>query len=101
MNDGVHLWVIRSKEKIGKDIWNRPSYNYFARQTSLKNRRYITNTHYHIKWFETRDEALTYFYKKECLGFDLQNYSVYRRKLYVNKKGKYDYFRNYEKFRCF
>lgn len=93
MKNGVMAWVIKSRNTT-KGIWREDLPTYFARQTGIKNPRYLTNFHWQVKWFNTKDEAERYYFKKLNAGFDLSNCDVKRKKLYLDKKGNYDYFKN-------
>lgn len=97
---GPHYWVIKSENKIGRNIWGKPQHSFFADRTAIKNPRYAVEgcRHYQVKWFSTKKQAEEYYFKKSRYGFDVSKFKVTRKKLYVDKKGDYDYFRNRESF---
>lgn len=86
-------WVIKSRNKT-QGIWKEELPTYFADRCGIKSPRFLTNIHYRVKWFSKKRDAETYFYKKINAGFDLSECDVKRKKLFLDKDGEYDYWKN-------
>ncbi len=96
MKSAYFLWVIRTRKK--HELFNRrPQYWYWAQRTSLKNSRYLTPWHNSVKLFGTKDEAEIYLQQKAKIH-DPVDGVICRRKIFVNRKGYYDYWKNREVF---
>lgn len=89
-----HYWVIRSMKKSGRTLFGGTSYIYFAKRAGIKNPRFATCLHWDVKWFATKEDAWEFYYRKSNAGHDLSNYYPVRKKLFLDKTGKYDYWRN-------
>jgi len=89
-----HFWVIRSKTK-SESVFGEMRWMYFARRTSIKNPRFLSEFSSDVKWFETKEEALEYLVKKcrHCGPLKVKC-RVIRKKMFLDKKGKYDYWKN-------
>lgn len=90
-----YYWVIRSKQKRKGGLWQKKMYFYFAERTSLKNPRYQTELHWHVKWFTSKFDAQEYLVAK-ARHVGATNCRVVRKKMFLDKKGKYDYWKNRE-----
>jgi len=88
-----YCWLIKSKTRRCNLFGHRL---YLARRVSLKNPRYLTGFHYSVKLFATKAEATEFLRKKAIAirSIDLKDIVVARKKLFIDSKGEYDYFRN-------
>jgi len=91
-----YYWVIKSKEKTGRGIFGNKTWLYFAKRTSLKNKRFASDFHIHVKWFATKQDAEQFYFKKTRFVRDLSGYVVKRKKMHLDSKGNYDYWKNRE-----
>lgn len=94
MSESKFYWVIRSKDKR-EGISGRRQYFYLASRTAPKNKRYMTEFHFKVRWFVSRAEASEYLLIKarqcgptKCV--------VSRKKMFLDKDDKYDYWKNRE-----
>jgi hypothetical protein len=94
----VYIWVIQTKKP--ETIWfGQRRIQFSADRTAFKNKNHLTPIHYRIRYFKSKAEATTYFYKKVRAGVSMQNCKVTRRKLFLKKNGQYDYWKNSAHFR--
>jgi len=91
-----YYWVIKSKEKTGRCLFGKNTWLYFADRTSLKNKRFATDFHIHVKWFIKKQDAEQYYFRKSRFVRDLSGYKVSRKKMHLDSNGKYDYWKNRE-----
>jgi len=92
-----YYWVICSNLKNYRGIFNEKCcWGYWAERTSLKNPRFVSTNHIRVKWFETKEDAFDYFYAKSRKGHEVSKFMPKRKKMFIDKKGKYDYWKNRE-----
>lgn len=94
MSRPIYLWVIKSKTKINCGFWRRNQHSYFASRTSLKNPHFSTDLHWQARLFVSKQQAEIYYFAKARAGFNLNKYSVSRKKFYVDSKNRLDYWKN-------
>lgn len=92
----VYLWTLRNKD-AEKSFFGR--HLYFARRTSVKNKIFATPYPSSVKLFASKKDAEEYFFKKVRAGIDVSEYKPTRLKFYLDKKGNFDYLRNWQVLR--
>lgn len=91
----IFRWVIQSKDKREHCLW-QGSYGiaYSQKRVSFRNRGHLrVGNLYNARLFKSKDEAVTYFYKRINHGGEMKGLVVRRRKLFIDN-GYLAYFKN-------
>lgn len=92
MSKHIFARVIKSDHKKMGIFKNQ--YYSFAERIGLKNKKYLTPVHYKVKWFTKKHLAEEYLLAKNLAIGPINDVKICRKKMFLDKKGKYDYWKN-------
>ncbi len=95
----IYLWVIKSRSRDRRTIWNEPCFGYFARRSSINNPRFVVPgwIELKIKLFASKEDAEQYYFSKTRAGHNTKPFVMRRKKIFL-KGRSWDHNKNHNRF---